>query len=55
VSSPPPEETTCDELTTNLPTFPCPPVPLKGRRWRKTRSKVKPKKKGGVGGRHFKI
>jgi len=57
VRSPPPEEegaaeTTCDELT--VTSTPCPPVPLGGRR-QKNRSEVKPRKKGGVGGRCFKI
>ena len=52
--SPPPEEegaaeTTCDELTTTP--IPRPPAPLGGEEVEKIRSKVKPEKKGGVGGR----
>ena len=56
--SPPPEEegaaaeTTCDELTATP--IPCPPVPLGGRRERYG-SEAEPRKKGGVGGRCFKI
>ena len=55
VRSPPPEEegaadTTCDELTQTL--IPRPPAPLGGG-GRKFGSKVKPRKKGGVGGRCF--
>jgi len=54
VRSPPPEEegaaeTACDELT--AATIPHPPVPLGGRR----ESEAQPGKKGGVGGRCFKI
>jgi len=45
-------ETTCDELTTAP--IPCPPVPLGGRRQRNG-SEAEPGKKGGVGGRCFKI
>jgi len=45
-------ETTCDELT--LTPFPRHPVPLGGRKER-NRSEVEPGKKGGVGGRCFKI
>jgi len=45
-------ETTCDELTTTP--FACSPVPLGGRRQR-NRSEVEPRKKGGMGGRCFKI
>ena len=54
--SPPPEEegaaeTTCDELTQTP--IPRPPAPLGGEEVEKIRSKVKPGKKGGVGGRWF--
>jgi len=57
VRSPPPEEegaaeTACDELTTTP--IPLLPVPLGGRRER-NRTEVEPGKKGGVGGRCFKI
>jgi len=57
VRSPPPEEegaaeTTCDELT--VTPIPCSPVPLGGRRERNG-SEAEPGKKGGVGGRCFKI
>jgi len=57
VRSPPPEEeeaaeTTCDELT--AAPLPRPPAPLGGRRERNG-SEVEPGKKGGVGGRSFKI
>jgi len=57
VRSPPPEEeavaeTTCDELT--VTPIPHPPAPLGGRRERNG-SEVEPRKKGGVGGRCFKI
>jgi len=45
-------ETMCDELTV-IP-IPCPPAPLVGRRERNG-SEVEPGKKGGVGGRCFKI
>ena len=56
--SPPPEEegaaeTTCDELTQTP--IPHPPAPLGGEEVEKIRSKVKPGKKGGVGGRCFNI
>ena len=56
--SPPPEEggaaeTTCDELTTTP--IPRPPAPLRWEEVEKIGSKVKPRKKGGVGGRCFKI
>jgi len=58
VRSPPPEEegaaeTTCDEPTTTP--IPRPPAPLRGRRERKMGCKVKPRKKGGMGRRCFKI
>ena len=57
VRSPAPEEDevaeiTCDELTVNP--IPCPPVPL----WavgRESSSEAVPGRKGGVGGRWFKI
>jgi len=57
VRSPLPEgqgvaETTYDELT--VTPIPCPPVPLWGRRERNG-SEAEPGKKGGVGGRCFKI
>jgi len=56
VRSPPPEEgaaeTMCDELTTTP--IPHPSVLLGGRRER-NRSEAEPGKKGGVGGRSFKI
>jgi len=57
VRSPPPEEegageTTCDELTAT--SIAHPPVLLGGRRER-NRSEAEPGKKGGVGGRCFKI
>jgi len=57
VRSPPPEEegvaeTTCDELTTTP--IPHPPALLGGRRERNG-SEAEPGKKGGVGGRCFKI
>jgi len=57
VRSPPPEEegaaeTTRDELT--VTPIPRPPAPLGGRRERNG-SEVEPRKKGGVGGRWFKI
>jgi len=42
----------CDELTTTP--FPCPPAPLGGRR-KRNGSEVEPGKKGGVGGRCFKV
>jgi len=45
-------ETKCDELT--IIPIPHPPAPLGGRRERNG-SEVKPGKKGGVGGRCFKI
>ena len=45
-------ETTCDELT--AAPIPCPPV-LLGGRMERNRSEVEPGKKGGVGGRCFKI
>jgi len=45
-------ETTCDELTTAP--IPRPPALLRGRRER-NRSEAEPRKKGGVGGRCFKI
>jgi len=45
-------ETTCDELT--VTPIPRPPAPLGGRRERNG-SEVKYGKKGGVGGRCFKI
>ena len=56
VRSPPPEEegaaeTTCDELTQTP--IPRPPVLLRGEELERIRSKVKPGKKGGVGGRCF--
>jgi len=48
VRSPP----TCDELT--VTPIPCPPVPLGG--WReRNKSEVEARRKGGVGGRCFKI
>jgi len=58
VRSPPPEEegaaeTTCDELTATL--IPRSPVLLRGRRQRKIGSEARLRKKGGVGGRCFKI
>ena len=58
VRSPPPEEegaaeTRCDELTTTL--IPHPPVLISGEEVEKIRSEVVPRKKGGVGGRCFKI
>ena len=43
----------CDELTQTP--IPRPPAPLGGEEVEKIRSKVKPGKKGGVGGRCFKI
>ena len=46
------DETTCDELTA-IP-IPRPPVLLGGRRERKG-IEIEPTKKGGVGGRCFKI
>jgi len=57
VRSPRPEEegaaeTTCDELTTDP--IPRAPAPLGGMRERNG-SEVVPRKKGGVGGRCFKI
>jgi len=57
VRSLPPEEegaaeTRCDELT--VTPIPRPPVPLGGRRERNGRE-AEPGKKGGVGGRCFKI
>jgi len=57
VRSPPPEgqgaaETACDELT--ITPIPRPPAPLRGRRERNG-SEAEPRKKGGVGGRCFKI
>jgi len=57
VRSPPPEEegaaeTTCDELT--AAPIPRPPALLRGKRER-TGSEAEPGKKGGVGGRCFKI
>jgi len=57
VRSLPPEgqgvaETTCDELT--VTPIPRPPVTLRGRKER-NRSEAEPGKKGGVGGRCFKI
>jgi len=57
VRSPPPEgqgaaETTCDELT--VTPIPHPPAPLGGRRERNG-TEAEPGKKGGVGGRCFKI
>jgi len=57
VRSPPTEEeevaeTTCDELT--IVPIPSPLAPLGGRRWRNV-SEVEPRKKGGMGGRCFKI
>jgi len=57
VRSPSPEgqgaaETTCDELIVTL--IPSPRVPLRGRRERNA-SEAEPGKKGGVGGRCFKI
>jgi len=42
----------CDELT--ITPIPCPPAPLRGRRER-NRSEAERRKKGGVGGRCFKI
>jgi len=42
----------CDEST--ITPIPCPPAPLGGRRWR-NRIEAEPGKKGGVGGRCFKI
>ena len=59
VRSPPPEEegaaeTTCDELTQTP--IPRPPAPLGGEEEvEKIGSEVEPRKKGGVGGRCFKI
>jgi len=57
VRSPPPEnngttETTCDELT--ITPIPRPPAPLG---WEEVENgtEVEPRKKGGVGGRCFKI
>ena len=44
-------ETTCDELTQTP--IPHPPVLLAGEEAENIRSKVKPRKKGGVGGRCF--
>jgi len=57
VRSTPPEEegaaqTTCDELT--VTPIPGPPAPFEGRRERNG-SEAEPGKKGGVGGRCFKI
>jgi len=57
VRSLPPEgqgaaETTCGGLT--ITPIPCPPAPLGGRRERNG-SEVEPGKKGGVGGRCFKV
>jgi len=57
VRSPPPEEegaaeTACDELAVNL--IPRPPAPLGGRR-ETHGTEAEPGKKGGVGGRCFKI
>ena len=59
VRSPPPEEegvaeTTWEELT-QTPHSPSPCAARQGEEVEKTRSKVKPGKKGGVGGRCFKI
>jgi len=57
VRSPPPEEegaaeTKCDELT--ITPIPCPPALFGGRRERNG-SEAEPRKKGGVGGRSFKV
>jgi len=58
VRSPPPEgqgaaETTCDELTATP--VPHPPAPLGERRQRKLGVKLSLGRRGGVGGRCFKI
>ena len=45
--------TMCDKLTTTL--IPRPPVPLRKGGGRDIRSEVEPRKKGGVGGRCFKL
>lgn len=48
-----PAQTKCDELTTTP--IPHPPKLLSGEEAEKIRSKVKTRKKGGVGERYFKI
>jgi len=58
VRSPPPEEegaaeTTCDELTTDP--IPRPPALLRVGKRERNGSEAEPGKKGGVGGRCFKI